>query len=374
MRDESYLPDYDFEINEEFRKSAGSMSSGLSSRSRNSTKPTTASSIATSRSDSPESSQSYWPETSANSMEKDASLRIVERSNKYIKPSIDTRLHRAVHPLERLLCPERDCDASFSEEHRWMVHLNAAHDTTREPVCWKHECKGRNFTTVENLFQHQKEMRNADSMYQCLICGATFATESVRDRHISDETCLARSEVPVLQVSRPVSACQQCKRGELRCDGRLPMCTPCAKLGGFPACSYKVDGLFQSTKGSNSILQRSMDKHSNPETKVEDLAKDSAASQPDIEHLGTSIDDVNVEPGYIMEIAPDDMMAFHQIPSAADPSNLKIYYDRFAQEQLAYLERESERTRKPNIEHKKALADKIGVEVSKVTVSCRLTS
>ena len=232
MRDESYLPDYDFEIYEDFKKAAGSISSGFSSRSRDSTRPTTVSSLATSRSSSPDSSSTFSPLYLTETNKKNKNLRRTRDTNLLAHP-------RVPHPIGGLYCPKHGCDASFSNSFEWAMHLNVGHNAAVEIACWKHDCNGRKFNTVAHLFEHLKEMCNADLRHQCLKCGAKFPTENARDRHISYELCFGQSEVPVLQVSRPISACLLCRQAKSKCDGKSP-CSSCIDIGMPLACSFQT--------------------------------------------------------------------------------------------------------------------------------------
>ncbi len=60
---------------------------------------------------------------------------------------------------------------------------------------------------------------------------------------------MSRSEdldAPLLKVSRPVSACSRCRSAKIKCDGRLPACSNCRRLGRTDECSTAND---QSAKG-----------------------------------------------------------------------------------------------------------------------------
>lgn len=46
---------------------------------------------------------------------------------------------------------------------------------------------------------------------------------------------------PSLRVSRPVAACQRCRRVKTKCDGKLPACTACERLGRAAECSSTSD-------------------------------------------------------------------------------------------------------------------------------------
>ena len=51
------------------------------------------------------------------------------------------------------------------------------------------------------------------------------------------------SDTPILRVSRPVAACQRCRNAKIRCDGKLPACTACERVGKADAC-LSANGLF----------------------------------------------------------------------------------------------------------------------------------
>jgi hypothetical protein len=46
---------------------------------------------------------------------------------------------------------------------------------------------------------------------------------------------------PLLKVSRPVAACSRCRTARIKCDGKLPVCSPCEKVGKASACSGASD-------------------------------------------------------------------------------------------------------------------------------------
>ena len=48
-------------------------------------------------------------------------------------------------------------------------------------------------------------------------------------------------EVPLLRVSRPVSACSRCRNAKVKCDGKLPACTACERAGKSKDCSSAND-------------------------------------------------------------------------------------------------------------------------------------
>ncbi len=48
-------------------------------------------------------------------------------------------------------------------------------------------------------------------------------------------------DAPLLRVSRPVSACSRCRGAKVKCDGRLPACGACKRLGRGNECSSAND-------------------------------------------------------------------------------------------------------------------------------------
>ena len=46
---------------------------------------------------------------------------------------------------------------------------------------------------------------------------------------------------PQLRVSRPVAACSRCKSAKIKCDGKLPYCTACERVGKGDSCSGAND-------------------------------------------------------------------------------------------------------------------------------------
>ena len=75
---------------------------------------------------------------------------------------------------------------------------------------------------------------------------------------------ISRFETPLLRVSRPVSACQRCRAAKVKCDGKLPACTACERVGRSAECSSASD-LF--AKGKERSYVASL------ETRVEKLEK-----------------------------------------------------------------------------------------------------
>jgi Fungal Zn(2)-Cys(6) binuclear cluster domain len=46
---------------------------------------------------------------------------------------------------------------------------------------------------------------------------------------------------PVLKVSRPVAACSRCRTAKIKCDGQLPACSACQRVGKANSCSGATD-------------------------------------------------------------------------------------------------------------------------------------
>ncbi len=69
---------------------------------------------------------------------------------------------------------------------------------------------------------------------------------------------------PLLRVSRPVSACSRCRGAKVKCDGRLPACSACERLGRANDCSSAND---QFAKGKERSYVAAL------ESRVERLEK-----------------------------------------------------------------------------------------------------
>ena len=46
---------------------------------------------------------------------------------------------------------------------------------------------------------------------------------------------------PLLKISRPVAACSRCRTAKIKCDGKLPACSACEKVGKASSCSGASD-------------------------------------------------------------------------------------------------------------------------------------
>lgn len=46
---------------------------------------------------------------------------------------------------------------------------------------------------------------------------------------------------PLLKVSRPVAACSRCRTAKIKCDGKLPACSACERVGKASTCSGASD-------------------------------------------------------------------------------------------------------------------------------------
>ena len=71
-------------------------------------------------------------------------------------------------------------------------------------------------------------------------------------------------DAPLLRVSRPVSACSRCRGAKVKCDGRLPACGACKRLGRANECSSAND---LSAKGKERSYVAAL------ESKVEKLER-----------------------------------------------------------------------------------------------------
>lgn len=69
---------------------------------------------------------------------------------------------------------------------------------------------------------------------------------------------------PLLRVSRPVSACARCRNAKIRCDGKLPACSACERVGKVRECSSAND---QFAKGKERSYVASL------ESRIERLEK-----------------------------------------------------------------------------------------------------
>lgn len=77
-------------------------------------------------------------------------------------------------------------------------------------------------------------------------------------------------EIPILRVSRPVSACQRCRTAKVKCDGKLPACTACERAGRSAECSSAND---QYARGKERSYVSSL------ETRIEKLEKQLAQAK-----------------------------------------------------------------------------------------------
>ena len=48
-------------------------------------------------------------------------------------------------------------------------------------------------------------------------------------------------DAPELRVSRPVAACSRCRTAKIKCDGKLPACSACERVGKATSCSGASD-------------------------------------------------------------------------------------------------------------------------------------
>lgn len=61
---------------------------------------------------------------------------------------------------------------------------------------------------------------------------------------------MAKVETPLLRVSRPVSACQRCRNAKIKCDGKLPACSACEKVGKTAECASANDNFARGKERS----------------------------------------------------------------------------------------------------------------------------
>jgi len=113
-------------------------------------------------------------------------------------------------------------------------------------------------------------------------------------------------ETPPLRVSRPVSACARCRSAKVRCDGKLPACTACEKVGRAKECSSSNDQFARGKERSfvsslESQIERLEQKIAYREHRKESVvsidftnSNRAALTAPSIVHKGTGAnDDVN---------------------------------------------------------------------------------
>ena len=81
---------------------------------------------------------------------------------------------------------------------------------------------------------------------------------------------MAKLETPLLRVSRPVSACQRCRNAKIKCDGKLPACSACEKVGRTAECANANDNF---ARGKERSYVASL------ETRVEKLEKQIAQAK-----------------------------------------------------------------------------------------------
>ena len=81
---------------------------------------------------------------------------------------------------------------------------------------------------------------------------------------------MAKLETPLLRVSRPVSACQRCRNAKIKCDGKLPACSACEKVGKTAECANANDNF---ARGKERSYVASL------ETRVEKLEKQIAQAK-----------------------------------------------------------------------------------------------
>lgn len=95
---------------------------------------------------------------------------------------------------------------------------------------------------------------------------------------------MAKLETPLLRVSRPVSACQRCRNAKIKCDGKLPACSACEKVGKTAECASANDNF---ARGKERSYVASL------ETRVEKLEKQLAQAKA---RKAASSDALNIVP------------------------------------------------------------------------------
>ena len=67
-------------------------------------------------------------------------------------------------------------------------------------------------------------------------------------------------EVPLLRVSRPISACSRCRSAKIKCDGALPACSACQKSNRTAECSNANDQLASRERSYVASLESRVEK------------------------------------------------------------------------------------------------------------------
>jgi hypothetical protein len=80
-------------------------------------------------------------------------------------------------------------DPSASTELAVSPPEDESADKQAKPRCWDHGCNGREFSSKSNFMRHIKERSGASAKPICPLCGAVFARNSGRDRHLAKQSC-----------------------------------------------------------------------------------------------------------------------------------------------------------------------------------------
>ncbi|TLS21486.1 uncharacterized protein PpBr36_10184, partial [Pyricularia pennisetigena] len=95
---------------------------------------------------------------------------------------------------------------------------------------------GRVYQRKEHLNRHKRDHDEVKS-FECPACGAQFSRGDTLRRHMNLHGPRAEGPLP----ARVAKACVNCHKSKTRCDGREPICSPCADRG--RDCAYpKRDG------------------------------------------------------------------------------------------------------------------------------------
>ncbi|KAH8427993.1 Zn(II)2Cys6 transcription factor [Aspergillus melleus] len=76
---------------------------------------------------------------------------------------------------------------------------------------------------------------------------------------------------PLLKVSRPVAACSRCRTAKIKCDGKLPACSACERVGKANTCSGASD---EFARGKERSYVASLEGYCERlESRIEDLRR-----------------------------------------------------------------------------------------------------
>lgn len=85
---------------------------------------------------------------------------------------------------------------------------------------------------------------------------------------------------PSLKVSRPVAACSRCRKAKVRCDGKLPACSACEKVGKASSCSGANDEFAKGKERSYvASLESYCEKLESEIVSIRRRQRESAANQ-----------------------------------------------------------------------------------------------